>query len=261
MARYRRQATRPAGPGISSRGKLIQRLRRVEPRQRMVQTLGDLRGLLEAGIAEDVIHRPSHTDFATCLATIRQIQHNGRRLEADGCYWLWHVHAAADLRGWLNAHFAGRPFLKRYLAGRGYEKLRAAADSMIAWAFDAVSAAKIDAVLLAGREPGEVFDAASNYAMPARKKPNDEARRTDEPFIATPLQAAILKALDGRALKKQPLADEVCKGEGTTLYRPGGLKELRERKKVDHKSRVGFYRPDAPPPDPTKRSNPQLSPK
>lgn len=69
------------------------------------------------------------------------------------------------------------------------------------------------------------------------------------PFIQTPLQAAILRALNGKALKKQPLADVVCKGDGTALYRHGDLKELRDLGRVHHKPRVGFFRPDAPPPD------------
>ena len=66
-------------------------------------------------------------------------------------------------------------------------------------------------------------------------------------FIPTPLQAAILDALDGKAMKKQALADEVCAGEGTRLYRKGGIKELRDIGRVDHKHGVGYFRPDAPP--------------
>ena len=32
------------------------------------------------------------------------------------------------------------------------------------------------------------------------------------------------------------------------FYKPGGLKELRDRGLVAHKPGVGYYRPDAPPP-------------
>ncbi|HBO43596.1 MAG TPA: hypothetical protein DD670_06640 [Planctomycetaceae bacterium] len=69
--------------------------------------------------------------------------------------------------------------------------------------------------------------------------------------IPSHLQKAILKALDGRALKKMALAAEVCGGEanGNLLYRPGGMKELREAGLVQNKRSVGFFRPDAPPPD------------
>jgi hypothetical protein len=74
------------------------------------------------------------------------------------------------------------------------------------------------------------------------------AQSTDV-LIPSLLQAAILKALDGRALKKQALADIVSKGEGSRLYRRGGLKELIQMGKVKHASGRGYYRPDAPPSD------------
>jgi hypothetical protein len=66
-------------------------------------------------------------------------------------------------------------------------------------------------------------------------------------FVATKLQQDILKALNGAALKKQALADRACGGEGTRLYRIGGIKELTAIGVVDHKDGVGYYRPDAPP--------------
>lgn len=74
-----------------------------------------------------------------------------------------------------------------------------------------------------------------------------EAPTPAEPFIPTPLQTEILTALTGRGLKKQQLADEVCAGEGTRLYKRGGIKELRAADLVKHKPGVGYYRPDAPP--------------
>lgn len=70
------------------------------------------------------------------------------------------------------------------------------------------------------------------------------------PFVPNAFQKQILAALDGRALKKMDLAKEVCGGEcnGNLLYRPGGIRELRDRGSVKWKSRLGFYRPDRPPP-------------
>jgi hypothetical protein len=68
------------------------------------------------------------------------------------------------------------------------------------------------------------------------------------PFIPSPLQQAILEALDGVALKKAPLADKACGGEGTRLYRKHGINELKAKGLVDHKNGVGYYRPDSPPP-------------
>ncbi len=69
-------------------------------------------------------------------------------------------------------------------------------------------------------------------------------------IVPTPFQRNILRALDGRALKKLQLAAEVCGGEdnGNILYRPGGLRELMDRGVVAMKRGVGFYRPDKPPP-------------
>jgi len=67
-------------------------------------------------------------------------------------------------------------------------------------------------------------------------------------LILTPLQRAILKALDGKAMKKEPLADAV-KCDPSRLYRPGGIKELMARALVAKQKGVGYYRPDAPPAD------------
>ncbi|MCC7085497.1 MAG: hypothetical protein IT427_10870 [Pirellulales bacterium] len=66
-------------------------------------------------------------------------------------------------------------------------------------------------------------------------------------FVFTPLQSQIWNALEGKALKKQPLADEICGSDGGRLYKTGGIKELIDAGKVQHKHGVGYYRPDAPP--------------
>jgi hypothetical protein len=67
------------------------------------------------------------------------------------------------------------------------------------------------------------------------------------PFVGTPLQMEIYKALDGRALKKLALAIDVCGGDGNRLYRPGGIKEMMAKGVVVNTPGVGYYRPDAPP--------------
>jgi hypothetical protein len=68
-----------------------------------------------------------------------------------------------------------------------------------------------------------------------------------EIFVPTKLQKSILKVLEGRALTKDAIAAAVCKGEASRLYKPGGIKELKEHRLVIHKHGVGYYRPDAPP--------------
>ena len=75
----------------------------------------------------------------------------------------------------------------------------------------------------------------------------EAAGRDTSKFVPNTLQASILSVLDGRALKKQPLANEVCGGEGSRLYRKDGIKELMALGKVANKPRLGYYRPDAPP--------------
>lgn len=67
------------------------------------------------------------------------------------------------------------------------------------------------------------------------------------PFVPNTFQAAILNALDGRALKKQQLAEEVANGDGRRFYRPNSLTELRDKGLVEHKNGLGYYRPDAAP--------------
>ena len=98
-------------------------------------------------------------------------------------------------------------------------------------------------------------EAPKGRALVLRGKTKRPASATPErttscnPFVPTPLQQSILNALDGKALKKQCLADAICAGEASRLYRPGGIKELKDIGKVQHKYGVGYYRPDAPPPN------------
>jgi hypothetical protein len=67
-------------------------------------------------------------------------------------------------------------------------------------------------------------------------------------FVLTPFQQDILDALDGKALRTDALGHAV--GDRSRLFRrPGGIHELRERGFVHHHHRLGFYRPDAPPPE------------
>ncbi len=66
--------------------------------------------------------------------------------------------------------------------------------------------------------------------------------------VLTAVQVSIMKALDGRALKKEQLAAE-CKIDPSRLYKPGGIKELMDLEKVDNKRGVGYFRLDAPPPN------------
>jgi hypothetical protein len=67
-------------------------------------------------------------------------------------------------------------------------------------------------------------------------------------FIPTPLQETVLDTLNGKAMKKEALA-ETLKIDSSRLYRQGGIKELMDLKMVDNLRGIGYYRPDAPPPN------------
>lgn len=69
------------------------------------------------------------------------------------------------------------------------------------------------------------------------------------PFVPTTLQDQILRALDGRVMKKEDLAAELYGNpeSGRPFYRTGGIKELMARGLVLNRRGVGYYRPDALP--------------
>jgi hypothetical protein len=86
-------------------------------------------------------------------------------------------------------------------------------------------------------------------ATPCRAAPVDGA----SVFIPDPVQEAILKALDGRALRKEALAKALRIDDSRNLYkrgkaRKGPLSELMVLGKVENDRRLGYYRPDALPP-------------
>jgi len=75
----------------------------------------------------------------------------------------------------------------------------------------------------------------------------DVSAGEEDVFVPTAFQCGILDALDGRALRTDALGAEVG-DRGRLFRRPGGLQELREQGLVDNHPRLGYYRPDAPPP-------------
>jgi hypothetical protein len=68
------------------------------------------------------------------------------------------------------------------------------------------------------------------------------------PYVPTPQQRAILLALDGRALRQDQL-EAVTGYDRRQLHRESGLTGLRRRDKVRHNRRLGYFRPDSPPPE------------
>ncbi|MBL8795406.1 MAG: hypothetical protein JNM56_15990 [Planctomycetia bacterium] len=67
-------------------------------------------------------------------------------------------------------------------------------------------------------------------------------------FIPTDYQKEILAVLDGKALRTDAIAAKTGNRRG--LFRdPGGIPELRAHGLVDWHRRIGFFRPDALPPE------------
>jgi hypothetical protein len=88
----------------------------------------------------------------------------------------------------------------------------------------------------------EIFAWVEGYFLRRRDK-----RAEAQPFVPSPIQEKILKALEGVALKTHALA-AACNVENSRLYKPHGIKELRAAGLVALKHGLGNYRPDAPPP-------------
>ncbi len=85
----------------------------------------------------------------------------------------------------------------------------------------------------------------------------DEPMDVAPTMVWSPLQLWILKALDGRALKKEQLAAEVFgdSDHGTKLYRAKkGLTELKACKIVVNTIGIGYWRTDSPPSTRTGRT-------
>jgi len=70
-----------------------------------------------------------------------------------------------------------------------------------------------------------------------------------EPFVPNALQGGILDALEFRALRTDALLSVVAADRSRLYKRPGGIHELREHGFVGLHPRLGYYRPDAPPPE------------
>lgn len=101
----------------------------------------------------------------------------------------------------------------------------------------------------------QVIVTIAPYQGPLRIHPDTLERIVNPPpFIPNAVQKAILKALEGKALRSTALARIV--GDSGRLFRkPGGMQELRDRGLVAWHQRLGFYRPDAPPKELMPRSD------
>jgi len=105
-------------------------------------------------------------------------------------------------------------------------------------------------------DPGKL--AASLRAMIAANRAMADAleRMLPQPaveplpsFIPTDFQRDILLALKNKSLRTDAIAHKLNCGRSRLFADPGGLPELQEQGMVSHHKRIGYYRPDAPPPE------------
>lgn len=183
------------------------------------------------------------------LELVRQKQANARRLTREALA-AWDAEFAPKISSTINNE-------RQRLSADHARRVALAAQPWISALADSKSRTTPDRILSA--KSGKLFDELIKKKNGLIKEIAhhvhelvDGRQRSgrEEPFVLTPLQEDILRALDKRAMKKQALADEVCGGEGTRLYRRGGIKELRAGGKVGHTYGAGYFRPDAPPPSP-----------
>ncbi len=83
--------------------------------------------------------------------------------------------------------------------------------------------------------------------VPAPQPSPGRPSREEEDWGPTSFQLEILDALEGKALKTDALGAAV--GDRGRLYKAHGLQELRDRGLVKHRAGLGYYRPDALPPE------------
>ena len=72
--------------------------------------------------------------------------------------------------------------------------------------------------------------------------------RISEAFVLGPRQKSIMERLSGRAMRTRALAKELHIDQ-PSLYKRDGIKELKDKGLVKLHSKIGYYRPDAPPPE------------
>lgn len=84
----------------------------------------------------------------------------------------------------------------------------------------------------------------------SRDGENGDEQRGENPsekFLLTPMQKSIWEALQGTALRVEPLARKVSGGDTGRLYKAGLKTQLCAVGIVKYQRGLGYYRPDAPP--------------
>lgn len=206
--------------------------------------------------------------FKQWRAACIEAQQATDNLEADGCWFLLQLaenrspnpseraeYAKAVIEGIVGAYLKNvRNAAKRLLvwasvqrAGAQRSEPRAAAPLLYAGQVD-----------LKDERFARFGPSASEETDPKQPEQQTSVHQESEPhFVPLPAHKAILGALDGRALRTDALAAE-AKLERRSLFDRkrknktticGYLSELKDRKLVLKHTRLGYYRPDRPPPE------------
>jgi hypothetical protein len=129
----------------------------------------------------------------------------------------------------------------RWLAGRDLAALGAEATRLRR----AAARGPVDTPCVESRPPAAPDPAADG--APSDPVASPATRPPSSPFLPSPYQRRILALLDRRALKTDTLQAKM-KTDRKSLYKRG-LNELMANGLVQNNRRVGYFRPDAPPPE------------
>ncbi len=136
--------------------------------QRLVKILGDSidhydRHAVERGIREGIFGIHVKAVFGELLEECRRIQHEGERLEVDGCFYLYHVHLASKPSP-PNRSECAKALMESGFGGVHLQSIRAAADSLVAWAGEnpMTEVGAVDSAEIEHAEEGSVGDGESD---------------------------------------------------------------------------------------------------
>jgi len=129
---YHAQPKKPLGPKRSGAKLAVERLK---PKSdfRFETDLTEIIGDIERAIQEGVIRVRCQNEFRLWLDECRRIAHDAKRVEADGCVYLLSVYDAGYSSA-TNWDTAAKTILVGGMGGAHLEAIKAAVDSLIAWA-------------------------------------------------------------------------------------------------------------------------------
>ncbi|MCE9544001.1 MAG: hypothetical protein K8T25_00525 [Planctomycetia bacterium] len=165
---YRNQPKRQPDAGISPANVAADHLTGLQGGQVFLLELLTLIPKLKAAIDRKIVEPATQTAFENWLVQIDPILHEAQRLEADGCYYLWHVYAGRLPTASKRSTVARALIADDYLGGVHLASIRAAAESLIAWLRERVRSNEPSEV--GHRDADDYFDAPLN-PVPTHLRP------------------------------------------------------------------------------------------